>query len=210
MEIRTEEPTDRADVLAVIAAAFGARDPGHGRDVAALWADVLERGHHRLGYVATDGGAAAGAAGGAAGAAAAGTVIGHVGASHAWLDTRPALVDVLVLSPLSVHPEHQRRGVGAGLVAAAVEGAAALGAPALFLEGSPDYYGRQGFEPAGPRGFERPSLRIPEAAFQVVLLDGHEDWMRGRVVYRDVWWDHDATGLRDPRLAELEERFAGR
>jgi hypothetical protein len=27
------------------------------------------------------------------------------------------------------------------------------------------------------------------------------------VVYRDVWWRRDAAGLRDPVLAELEERF---
>ena len=31
--------------------------------------------------------------------------------------------------------------------------------------------------------------------------------MTGRLVYRDVWWQHDSAGLRDPVLAELEERF---
>jgi putative acetyltransferase len=31
--------------------------------------------------------------------------------------------------------------------------------------------------------------------------------MTGRVVYPDVWWRRDAAGLRDPLLAELEERF---
>ena len=41
----------------------------------------------------------------------------------------------------------------------------------------------------------------------MVLYDGHEDWMTGRLVYRDVWWQHDSAGLRDPDLAELEERF---
>ena len=29
--------------------------------------------------------------------------------------------------------------------------------------------------------------------------------MTGALVYRDVWWEHDAAGLRDPDLAELEE-----
>ena len=29
--------------------------------------------------------------------------------------------------------------------------------------------------------------------------------MTGRLVYPDVWWRHDAAGLRDPRLAEIEE-----
>ena len=32
--------------------------------------------------------------------------------------------------------------------------------------------------------------------------------MTGQLIYPDVWWEHGAAGLRDPRLAELEERFA--
>jgi putative acetyltransferase len=31
--------------------------------------------------------------------------------------------------------------------------------------------------------------------------------MTGQLIYPAVWWEHDAAGLRDPRLAELEERF---
>ena len=38
-------------------------------------------------------------------------------------------------------------------------------------------------------------------------LDGYQSWMTGRLVYRDVWWRHDAAGLRDPLLAELEEEY---
>ena len=29
-----------------------------------------------------------------------------------------------------------------------------------------------------------------ELAFQVALLPSHEPWMTGRVIYRDVWWEH--------------------
>ena len=28
---------------------------------------------------------------------------------------------------------------------------------------------------------------------------------RGQLIYRDVWWRHDLAGLRDPKLAEMEE-----
>jgi len=82
-----------------------------------------------------------------------------------------------------------------------------VGAPALFLEGSPSYYGARGFEQAGRHGFEPAPARTPGAAFQVALLDAHENWMTGRLVYRDVWWSHDSAGLRDPDLADLERRF---
>jgi putative acetyltransferase len=175
VEIRVAGPEDDEGVHQAVAEAFG--DGGH---VAALWADVEARGHARASLVAVDGGA----------------VVGHVGLSHAWLDAVPRLVDVLVLSPLSVRPTQQGRGVGAALLGAAVGAAEELGAPAVFLEGDPRYYGRLGFEQGSSRGFEAPSRRTPDPAFQVVLLPAHEGWMTGRVVYRDVWWEHDAAGLR--------------
>ena len=56
-------------------------------------------------------------------------------------------------------------------------------------------------------GFVRPSVRIPDPAFQVALLAGHEEWMTGALVYVDPFWSEDRVGLRDPLLAELEERL---
>jgi len=109
-----------------------------------------------------------------------------------------------VLSPLSVHPDAQGRGVGTALVAAALERAAELGAPAVFLEGSPDYYGRRGFVRASELGFTRPSVRIPDVACQVALLPAYQSWMVGALVYCDPFWVKDAVGLRDPLLAEWE------
>jgi putative acetyltransferase len=133
-----------------------------------------------------------------------GEVVGHVGLSHSWVDARRALVDVWVLSPLSVVPRHQRKGVGSRLVAAAVDAAREGAAPLLFLEGDPGYYGARGFERADARGFAPASVRVPAPAFQVVRFDSHEDWMTGQLIYRDVWWRHEAAGLRDPLLAEVE------
>jgi len=133
-----------------------------------------------------------------------GEVVGHVGVSHCWIDARRELVEACVLSPLSTSPAHQGAGIGTALVAAAVDAARHLGRPALFLEGSPAYYGRRGFEPASAYGFEAPSVRVPPPAFQVVPLVDLPEWMTGRVVYPEVWWRHDSTGLRDPDLAEVE------
>jgi putative acetyltransferase len=192
VEGRPEQPADRESVRRVVAAAFGADDPDRGAEVARIW-ESLGR-HRRAGLVAEERGA----------------VVGHVGLSNAWVDARRALVDVWVLSPLSVVPERQRAGIGTALVAAAVETARESGAPALFLEGSPAYYGARGFERADRRGFLPPALeRTPRAAFQVVAFDALEPWMTGQLIYPSVWWEHGAAGLRDPGLAELEERFGG-
>jgi putative acetyltransferase len=123
-------------------------------------------------------------------------VVGHVQLSRSWLDAPSKLVEVLVLSPLAVAPDRQGEGIGGALVRAAIEAAEGLGAPLLFLEGSPRYYPRFGFVPGGPLGFNRPSVRIPDAAFQVIRLSGWETWMTGQLVYSEIFWRHDAVGLR--------------
>jgi putative acetyltransferase len=46
-------------------------------------------------------------------------------------------------------------------------------------------------------------------ACQLVLLDAHEPWMTGRLVYPDAWWRLDLVGLRDPVLAEVETALGG-
>jgi putative acetyltransferase len=183
------QPADREGVRRVVAGAFGDEGPLIVELVTAL--DASQR--TELSLVAE----------------ADGVVVGHVQLSRGWLDAREARVDVLVLSPLSVDPGHQRRGIGTLLVRAAVDAARELGSPAVFLEGSPDYYGTRGFEQASARGFIRPSVRIPDRAFQVAVLEAHEEWMTGALVYCDTFWALDCVGLRDPLLTELEERFSG-
>jgi len=184
--IRAYRPEDEAAVREVVTDAF----IDHGATVADL-VDDLRREHVRAELVAEEGG----------------TVAGHVLLSRSWLDARREQVEVLVLSPLSVAPGRQGRGLGTSLVAAAVEEARRLRAPAVFLEGSPTYYSRRGFEPAAPRGFAPPSVRVPAPAFQVALLDAYEEWMSGALVYCEPFWRHDLVGLRDPRLAEIEQMF---
>jgi len=172
--LRAERPTDRADVRELHRSAFG----DHGTVVVGLL-DELAAGSS---LVAED----------------AARVVGHVRCSPALLDAPRELVPVQTLSPLAVLPGRQRQGIGAALVRAALELLAERGVPVVFLEGDPGYYGRLGFAAGGELGFRPPSLRIPAAAFQAVLLPAHEPWMTGTFVYPDVFWRHDAVGLRDP------------
>lgn len=92
-------------------------------------------------------------------------------------------VDVLILTPMSVRPDRQRRGVGRALVEAALAAADARGEPLVLVEGVPAYYPRLGFVPATDRGIERPDGRIPEAAWMVRPLGSYDPALRGRVVY---------------------------
>ena len=125
-------------------------------------------------------------------------IVGHILFTRSLLDAPRRLVDVLVLSPVSVAPAHQRRGIGTALIRHGMDEVRRLpDEPLVFLEGAPGFYGRFGFEPAGALGFRRPSLRIPEPAFQVVRLAPWEPWMTGTLVYSRVFWDLDCVGLRD-------------
>lgn len=179
--VRPATPGDRRAVAAVHEAAFA-----DGGLVARLEAALGERG---------------GPGGCSLVAEEDGEVVGHVRCTPAWLDDPRRLVTVEVLSPLGVLPRAQGRGIGVALVTAAVADRMAAGVPALFLEGSPAYYGRLGFRPAGRLGFRAPSLRIPEAAFQVVLGDGG-DRLSGTLVYPEVFWRFDAVGLREPQAGD--------
>jgi putative acetyltransferase len=176
--LRPERPADRAAIRDVVGQAFGAHDvvPDlvDALRASTAWIDGLS-------FVAV----------------VQGEVIGHVLLTRGLLDAPARLVDVLVLSPLAVMPVMQGQGIGGGLVRHALAAAEARAEPAVFLEGSPAYYPRFGFVPGGDVGFRRPSLRIPEPAFQVVTTSAYRPWMTGTLVYPDVFWRLDCVGLRD-------------
>ncbi|TDE90915.1 N-acetyltransferase [Occultella glacieicola] len=176
--MRREQPGERDAVGQVIRAAFGTDGEQVAALEAALRADRCGRDGCSLVADTGDG------------------VVGQVLITRSWLDAPRELVEVGVLSPLAVAPDHQRRAIGAALVRSALAAAADLGLPAVFLEGDPGYYPRLGFVPGGTRGFTAPSVRIPPAAFQVVTLPAHRDWMTGALVYADVFWELDCVGLR--------------
>ncbi|GGD19672.1 GNAT family N-acetyltransferase [Nocardioides daphniae] len=192
VKVRAGRVADAVAVRELVEVAFGSEE---GRVINSALSELDARGLSQTFFVAVDrDGASRGAE----------RVVGVVGLSRAWVDARRRLVDVLVLSPLAVLPEVQGRGVGAALLKECVTYGDEVGAPMIVLEGDPRYYGVRGWVEGASRGIERPSERIPAAAFQVRLLKTHDAWMAGRLVYPDTWWRHDVVGLRDPQLAEIE------
>lgn len=181
MELRLERPADHDAVHELHRQAFGG---GHGELVATLTRELrgLLSPNFGVSLVAVDDDGD--------------RILGHVLLTRSILDAPERLVDVLVLSPVGVLPTHQKQGVGTALVTRGLELADDQGAPAVFLEGSPSYYPRFGFEPGEPLDFRKPSLRIPDVAFQVRRLSAYEEWMTGTLVYSEVFWRHDAVGLR--------------
>ena len=125
-----------------------------------------------------------------------GELVGHVLFTRSWLDAPPRLIEILVLSPLCVAPEHREQRLGARLVHTGLEALGGRPEPLVVLEGAPRYYARFGFRPGRELGLRRPSTRIPPDAFQAIALPSHEPWMTGTVVYAEPFWALDCVGLR--------------
>jgi putative acetyltransferase len=164
MIVRPEHPDDFAAIAGVVRDAFG----DHGPAVARLVEDVRASKHYipELTLVALDESG----------------VIGHVMLS--WTGIQGGLRErLLMLSPMSVRPDRQRRGVGSRLIEHVLGLAESAGEPLVFLEGIPGYYPRFGFELAGPLGFLPPREGIPEEAFMVKRFPGYDPALAGRIVY---------------------------
>ena len=180
MRIREEEPADHDEVVALQRLAFGDEGDAVAALVVDLRASLARQPGLSLVAVADDD-----------------SIAGHVMFTHNLLDAPKQLVHVQVLSPVGVLPRWQGQGVAGALIRHGLDRLADEGVPMVFLEGSPAYYSRFGFEPGADHGFRRPSLRIPPSGFQVRLLPAYEPWMTGTLVYRQEFWQHDLVGLRD-------------
>ncbi len=177
--MRAEATSDWSAVRDVHVAAFG----DHGEVVANLVDDLrhaVARGEG-LSLVAAEGD----------------EIVGHAMFTQSLLDAPRRLLPVQVLSPVGVAPARQQQGVGTALIRRGLELLVERGVPLVFLEGAPSYYSRFGFQRAVDQGFRKPSLRIPDAGFQVLRLPAYEAWMTGTLVYAEPFWRHDCVGLRE-------------
>jgi putative acetyltransferase len=166
MLIRRETPADAGSIRAVITAAFTLPGPPGAAPPEATLVDELRAGPAWLPPLSL------------VACAPGGDIVGHVLCTRGQLDGQPALG----LAPLSVHPGHQRRGVGSALMHAVLGAADALGEPLAALLGDPAYYARFGFVPA--RDYRiRPPVPGWEPHFQVRALTAYQDSLSGTFRY---------------------------
>jgi putative acetyltransferase len=97
-------------------------------------------------------------------------IVGHILFSEIHIDTDDGPVPVLSLAPMAVHPDFQRRGIGAQLLREGLDAARRLGRRIVLVLGHPDYYPRFGFTPARAQGIEPPWDNIPDDAWMILDL----------------------------------------
>jgi putative acetyltransferase len=116
-------------------------------------------------------------------AATAEALAGFIMLSEAWLVGRSGSAPILVLAPLAVAPEHQRRRVGSRLVTEAIQAADQAGYGLVAVLGDARYYSRFGFEPATDYGIQPNDPRVPVEHLSVRRLSRYSIDLRGRLSY---------------------------
>lgn len=167
--VRREEAADTDVIRAVTAAAFARSGQPPGAEVPeARLVDELRAGPAWLPALSL------------VAVTAAGEVIGHVLGSRGHVGAEP----VVALGPLSVRPDHQRRGVGSALVHTVLGASDALGEPLVVLLGDPAYYSRFGFRPSADYGIT-PLQPKWGRYLQVRALSGYRPSLRGTFAYAE-------------------------
>jgi putative acetyltransferase len=106
-------------------------------------------------------------------------VLGHVLGTWGRLGDQP----IIGVAPLAVLPRVQHQGIGSALMHEILRRAEQTGAPFVVLLGSPAYYGRFGFEPAGPLGIDYPPVGVDNPDFMIRRFAGCEPTLRGDYTY---------------------------
>jgi putative acetyltransferase len=119
-----------------------------------------------------------------------GRVIGHIAFSPVTIsDGTP---NWFGLGPVSVLPEHQRRGIGKALIQEGLQRLKDLNARGCCLVGHPDYYRKFGFENMSGIVLEG----VPQEVFFALSFDGHAP--QGTVTFHEGFKaDGQHTGAGD-------------
>ena len=113
---------------------------------------------------------------------------GHVLFSPVTILSPGGPVPAVCLAPLGVAKPYRRQGIGSRLARAGLERARELGYRAAFVQGSPHYYGRFGFDTASARGLISPFGGVPDPDNMVVeLVEGGLQGVSGPVDYPAPW-----------------------
>lgn len=163
MLIRKEEPKDYEIIYSVVKAAFDSAEHSDGNEQDLV--NALRKGDAFIPDLSLV-------------AEIDGKIIGHIMFTRAKVgeDT------VLVLAPLSVLPEYQRRGIGVSLIKEGHKIADELGYAYSIVLGSQRYYPQTGYLPADQFGI-KPSFDVPNENFMACKIKEAASDIQGIIKY---------------------------
>jgi predicted N-acetyltransferase YhbS len=113
-----------------------------------------------------------------------GQVVGHILFTPIIIENGQEQFQSLVLAPVSVLPEFQKKGIGGQLIHAGHQKAAELGFKSAILLGHPEYYPRFGYKPASAWGIKT-QIQLPsdDVFMAVELIEGGLTDVSGMVIF---------------------------
>ncbi len=171
--VRPMEEKYRQSALALVQAVFTEHDgPEEGRTVRRLAEEIRAKAYYvpELELVMTDG---------------ADDVVGYAMFSRFPLEGKHDR-ELLLLSPVAVRTDLQRRHISKRLIEYGFERAREMGYRAVIVEGDPRNYRARGFETSADHGIVAgPSVRLPHVSCLMVreLVPGALEHIRGQVDY---------------------------
>ena len=117
-------------------------------------------------------------------------IVGHIICSKAEVRCENKVLPVLNIGPISVLPEHQRKGIGKALIYEMIDRARQLGHGAILFWGRPEYYPQFGFVAASGYGITDADGHSSPAFFAMELIDGYlADAKGGKYYESDIYDD---------------------
>jgi putative acetyltransferase len=165
LTVRSERPEDEAEIRHI-------NDEAFGRDVEGKIIDKLRsQGTLTISLVALDDG----------------RIAGYIAFSPAETVPDNLTIRAIVLGPIAVLPDFQRKGIGWELIESGLEKCRELGYDIVVLVGHPDYYPRFGFVPASRMGIECEFEAPDEAWMLLELREGALAGRRGKVFFQPAF-----------------------
>ncbi|MFX3673093.1 MAG: GNAT family N-acetyltransferase [Paenisporosarcina sp.] len=113
-----------------------------------------------------------------------GEIVGHILLSKAKIIQQNSEKEVIVLAPVAVKPDFQKKGIGGKLIEEGLKRAKDLGYGLVLLIGHPTYYPKFGFQPARNYGLELNQYKVPDNVFMVYeLKEGELECTNGELHY---------------------------
>ncbi|WP_055069965.1 GNAT family N-acetyltransferase [Clostridium massiliamazoniense] len=118
-----------------------------------------------------------------------GEIVGHCLFTEGKIKNEDKEFRTLVLAPLSVLPEYQRKGIGSELVNEGIKKAKNLGYESIVVLGHHHYYPKFGFERSSKYGVKAP-FEVPEEALMVLQLKENSlDEVSGIIIYAKEFFE---------------------
>ena len=116
-------------------------------------------------------------------------VVGHILLTKLQIRNNDKVFDSLALAPVSVHPDYQKRGIGALLIGRAHQMAKELGYQSIVVLGHENYYPKFGYQPCAHFGIELPFDVPPGNCMAIELVNGGLKGISGMVDYPGEFYE---------------------